>query len=216
MTAERTWRLVGAIGMTLGVLSLVVSTILQWVVQPSDPAGTPIDLASESPGFWLFVSLLGVLGPLVWIAGIVAVTMIHRSKWWQITSIGGYLTGAGLVAGVGHLAVFFGVISDAAASGIGADAGLGLLQADGASTLSNVLLYSFLVGFSLGPILLTIGLRLVKLVPVWVPVAAIVMVAANFIGGIPAGAVQLLAAIATFGPMVVLLLRKKDTEVAAV
>lgn len=107
------------------------------------------------------------------------------------------------------------MISDAAASDVGADAGLGLLQADGASTLSNVLLYGFLAGFSLGPILLTIGLRLAKLVPVWVPVAAIVMVVANFIGDIPAGAVQLLAAIETFRPMVVLLLRKKDAEVAA-
>lgn len=161
------------------------------------------DLAGENPGL-LHSILHGVPGPLVWIAGIVAVTMIHRSKWWQITSIGGYLTGAGLVAGVGHLAVLFGVISDAASSGVGSDTALGLLQADGATTLSNVPFCTFLVGFSLGTILQTIGLRLAKLVRAWVPAAGIVMVVTNLIGGTPAGAVQLLAAIATFGPMVVL------------
>jgi hypothetical protein len=196
--------------MTLGVLSLVAATILQWVVQPSDPSGTPLDLAKEDPGIWLVVGLLGVLGPLVWVAGIVAVTMIHRSRWWQVTTIGGYLTGGGLVAGVGHLALFFGLITDAAGAGVDSDTGMALLGADDGSVLSNVLLYGFLVGFSLGPILLTVGLRLAKLVPVWVPVAAIVMVVANLIGGIPAGIVQLLAVLATFGPLAVLLARKED------
>jgi hypothetical protein len=210
MTAERSWRLAGILGMTLGVLSLVAATILQWVVQPSDPSGTPLDLAKEDPGIWLVVGLLGVLGPLVWVAGIVAVTMIHRSRWWQVTTIGGYLTGGGLVAGVGHLALFFGLITDAAGAGVDSDTGMALLGADDGSVLSNVLLYGFLVGFSLGPILLTVGLRLAKLVPVWVPVAAIVMVVANLIGGIPAGIVQLLAVLATFGPLAILLARKED------
>jgi hypothetical protein len=52
--------------------------------------------------------------------------------------------------------------------------------------------------------------RLSRLVPVWVPVAAIVMVVANFVGGIPAGIVQLVAVIATFVPMVVLLARHEN------
>jgi hypothetical protein len=136
--------------------------------------------------------------------------MIARSTWWSITTIGGYLTGAGLIAGVGHLALFFGLIADAAGAGLDSDTGRALLQADDASVISTVLLYGFLVGFSLGPILLTIGLRLARLVPVWVPVAAIVMVVANFVGGIPAGIVQLVAVIATFVPMVVLLARHEN------
>jgi hypothetical protein len=210
MTAERFWRIAGIIGMALGMLSLVAATIIQWFVQPGDPSGTPIDIARENPGLWLVVGLLAVLGPLAWVAGIVSVTMIARSTWWSITTIGGYLTGAGLIAGVGHLALFFGLIADAAGAGLDSDTGRALLQADDASVISTVLLYGFLVGFSLGPILLTIGLRLARLVPVWVPVAAIVMVVANFVGGIPAGIVQLVAVIATFVPMVVLLARHEN------
>lgn len=214
MTAERFWRIAGIIGMTLGVLSLAAATIIQWFVQPSDPSGTPIDIARENPGLWLVVGLLAVLGPLVWVAGIVSVTMIARAKWWSITTIGGYLTAAGLVSGVGHLALFFGLITDAADAGFDTDAGRALLQADDASVLSNVLLYGFLVGFSLGPILLTVGLRLAKLVPVWVPVAAIVMVVANFVGGIPAGIVQLVAVVVTFAPMAILLARRESAPAA--
>ena len=214
MTAERFWRIAGVVGIALGVLSLVAATIIQWVVQPSDPSGTPIDLARENPGVWLLVGLLAVLGPLAWVGGIVPVTMLARSKGWLVTTIGGYLTAIGLIAGVGHLALFFGLIADAAGAGLDSDTGMALLQADDASVLSNVLLYGFLVGFSLGPILLTIGLRLAKLVPVWVPVAAIVMVVANFVGGIPAGVVQLVAVVATFVPMAILLARHEDAPAA--
>jgi hypothetical protein len=210
MTAERFRRIAGIIGMTLGVLSLLGATIIQWVVQPSEASGTPIDIARENPVVWLVTGLLAVLGPLAWVGGIVSVTMLVRSKGWLVTTIGGYLTAAGLICGVGHLALFFGLIGDAAGGGLDADAGMALLRADDANALSTVLLYGFLVGFSLGPILLTIGLRLAKLVPVWVPVAAIVMVVANLVGGVPAGVVQLVAVVATFGPMAVLLARRED------
>jgi hypothetical protein len=145
MTAERFWRIAGIIGMALGMLSLVAATIIQWFVQPGDPSGTPIDIARENPGLWLVVGLLAVLGPLAWVAGIVSVTMIARSTWWSITTIGGYLTGAGLIAGVGHLALFFGLIADAAGAGLDSDTGRALLQADDASVISTVLLYGFLV-----------------------------------------------------------------------
>lgn len=208
--AERFWRIAGIAGMTLGVLSLVAATIIQWFVQPSDPSGTPIDIARENPGLWLIVGLLAVLGPLAWVGGIVSTTMLVRTRGWTLTSIGGYLTAAGLISGVGHLAIFFGLAADAAGAGLDADAEMSILQADDSSILSNVLLYGFLIGFSLGPILLTIGLRRAKLVPVWVPVAAIVMVVANFVGGVPAGIVQLVAVVATFGPMVLVLARHRQ------
>lgn len=210
MTAERFWRTAGIIGMALGAASLIAATVIQWVVQAGAPSGTPIDIARESPGIWLVTGLLAVLGPLAWTGGIVSVTMLVRSKGWPVATIGGYLTAAGLIAGVGHLALFFGLIADAAGAGLDTDAGRALLQADDASVLSNVLLYGFLVGFSVGPILLATGLRLAKLVPVWVPVAAIIMVVANLVGGIPAGIAQMIAVIATFVPMILLLARREN------
>ena len=41
-------------------------------------------------------------------------------------------------------------------------------------------------------------------------VPAIVMVVANFVGGIPAGAVQLVALLLAFGPLTFLLLRSRQ------
>lgn len=207
--AERSWRLIGAVGMILGVVSFIVTTIVQWMLQPSSPSSTVIDVVNQYPGAWLLVSVLAVLGPLVWVAGIGAITSLVRDRGWVLTTIGGTVTALGLIAGVGHLALFFGVSGDLAASSIGSKSVEALQRADDSSVIGTLLLLLFLVGFSLGPILLTIGLRRAKLVAVWVPVAAIVMVVANFVGGIPAGAVQLVAMLLAFGPLVFVLLRRK-------
>jgi hypothetical protein len=81
-------------------------------------------------------------------------------------------------------------------------------QAADAEPLANALLLVFLIAFSLGPILLTVGLRRAKAVAVWVPVAAIVMTVANFVGGPVAGIVQLCALALTFVPIIVAVLRQ--------
>jgi hypothetical protein len=214
MTAERAWRLLGALGMILGLASLIAATMIQWFVQPADPSGTPVDIARENPSIWLLVSLLSVLGPLFWVAGVFAITSRVTGRGWILTTLGGAITALGVISGVGHLALFFGLAGDAAGAGVDAGTAQSLLQADDAGVVSNLLLYGFLVGFSLGPILLTIGLRVAKKVPVWVPVAAIVMVVASFVGGIPAGAVQLLAALFAFLPMVVVLVRREPAAAA--
>ncbi len=206
---ERSWRLIGALGMILGIASFIVTTIVQWMLQPSSPSATVVDVVNQHPGSWLLVSVLAVLGPLVWVAGIGAVTSLVRGRGWVLTTAGGTVTALGLIAGVGHLALFFGVSGDLAASGLDSKSVEALQRADDSSAIGTLLLLLFLAGFSLGPILLTIGLRRAKLVAVWVPVAAIVMVVANFVGGIPAGAVQLVAMLLAFGPLVFVLLRRK-------
>ena len=209
-TAERVWRMAGIVGMVLGVASFMAATVIQWVIQPSDPAATPIAMAQANPTVWLIAGFLGVVGPLVWVAGIVSITMVVRTRGWALTTIGGYITAAGLIAGVGHLAQFFGLMTDAAGAKLDPASSTALLSADESSLLATVLLFAFLIGYSLGPVLLTIGLRRAKLVPVWVPVAAIVLVVTNFLDGIPAGIVQLVAIIVTFGSMVLVLARQKD------
>lgn len=208
---ERFWRMAGMTGMVLGVVSFMAATVIQWIIQPSDPAATPITMAQANPSMWLVAGLLGVLGPLVWVAGIVSITMLVRTKGWTLTTIGGYITAAGLIAGVGHLAQFFGLMTDAAGAKLDADSARALMSADESSLLATVLLFAFLIGYSLGPVLLTIGLRRAKLVPVWVPVAAIVLVVTNFLGGVPAGIVQLIALVATFGPLVFVLAKQRET-----
>jgi hypothetical protein len=210
MKATTVWRLIGVAGIVLGLASFVVTTILQWVLQSDSP--TPGDAVHAHPAVWAAASLLGVLGPLAWSAGIAAVTMQVQERGWVITTIGGALTGLGLVAGVGHLALYFGLFGDLAAGGADAATVQAVTAADDSSAVSTVLLILFLIGFSLGPIVLTAGLRRARLLPVWVPVAALVAAVANFVGGPVAGIVQVLALAATFVPMAVLLLRRTTPQ----
>lgn len=210
MKAERSWRLIGAVGMILGILSFIITTIIQWTLQPSDASTTMADVVNRHLSTWLVVSVLAVIGPLVWVAGIGAITSVVCGRGWVLTTVGGTVTTFGLIAGVGHLALFFGVSGDLATSGIGAKAIEAVQTADAEAALGNLLLILFLAGFSVGPIVLMIGLRRAQLVPVWVPVAAIVMVVANFVDGIPAGAVQLVAMLLAFVPPTIVLLRTKQ------
>jgi hypothetical protein len=207
MTATKAWRWIGATGIALGLASFVATTILQWVLQADSP--TPGDAVTSHPAVWTVASLLAVLGPLVWSAGVAAVTLQVRERGWVLTTIGGTLTGLGLVAGVGHLALYFGLFGDLAAGGADSATVQAVAAADDSSAVSTVLLILFLVGFSLGPIVQTAGLRRARLLPVWVPVAALVAAVANFVGGPVAGIVQLIALLATFVPMAVLLLRRE-------
>lgn len=205
MKAVRSWRTIGVIGFILGIISFVITTILQWLMQPSDPTATIVDVVNQYPTGWAVASLLAILGPLAWALGIVALTALVRDRGWVLTTIGGVVTAIALIGGVGHLALYFGLSGDLAASGIDAASIKALERADDGSAVTGILLALFLVGFAVGPILLAIGLRRAQLLPVWVPVAAIIMTVANFVGGIPAGVVQLCTLLLTFVPMLIVL-----------
>jgi len=103
--------------MIVGMLSLIVTTIVQWTLQPTSASDTVIDIVNAHAGLWAVTSVLSVLGPLLWVAGIGAITSVVRDRGWVLTTVGGSITALGLIAGVGHLALFFGLSSDLAASG---------------------------------------------------------------------------------------------------
>jgi hypothetical protein len=212
MKTTTTWRIVGAASLALGLASFILTTVLQWILQAADPSATMLQAIGKNPGLWLTMSLAAVLGPMVWTAGIIPVTALVCGRGWVLTTIGGYLTGIGLVAGVGHLALYFGLNGDLAASGLDASAVVAVSTADDRAVLANLLLTLFLIAFSLGPILLTVGLRRARLVPVWVPVAGIVATVANFVGGVAAGGVQLAALAFTFVPLIVILARPRPAR----
>lgn len=210
MTPQATWRTIGAVGIALGLASFVATTIIQWVLQADSP--TPADAVHGHPVAWVAASILAVLGPLVWAIGVAVVTAQVRERGWVLTTIGGLVTTVGMIAGVGHLALYFGLFGDLAMSGIDDDAMQAVAGADDGSVVSTVLLVMFLIGFSLGPIVLTVGLRRARRIPVWIPVAAIVAAVANFVGGPVAGIVQVCALALTFAPMAILLLRRSVPE----
>ena len=62
-----------------------------------------------------------------------------------------------------------------------------------------LVIIAFIAGMTLGPILLTWGLRRARLLPIWVPVAAVVFAVTGTVGGLPAGIVGLASAVVTFG-----------------
>ena len=205
MRSERSWRVVGAVAIALGLISFVLSNILQWTLESG--GDSPNAVISAHPTAWLVAGVSAVLGPLVWAGGLLVVIGLVRERGWVLTTVGGVVSAIGLAAGVGHLALFFGVYGDLAAAKTSHAATQAILDADNANPLGNLLLIVFLVGFCVGPIVLTIGLRRARLVPVWLPVIAVIAAVANFVGGPVAGIVQLIALLVVFVPLAVLLVR---------
>jgi len=202
-------RLVTLAALVVGPLSLIITSIVQWMLQPTGPVSTAADVAAQFPTAWTIIGLLSVFGPLVWLAGIPATVSLAPEKGSAVTSVGALVTGLGLAAGIGHLALYFGLYGTMAGSGVPAAAARRLDAAADADVLSNALLVVFLIAFAVGPIVLTIGLRIARTVPVWVPIAAIVTAGASFLGGPIAGIVQLVTLAAVWAPVIVATLRDR-------
>jgi len=205
MRSERSWRVMGTVAIAIGLVSFVVSNVLQWSLESGGES--PSAVISAQPTAWLIAGISAVLGPLFWAGGLLVVVGLVRERGWVLTTIGGLVSAIGLAVGVGHLALFFGLYGDLAAAGISDSAAKAVLGADNANALGTLLLIVFLVGFCLGPIVLTVGLRRARLVPVWLPVVALVAAVANFVGGPVAGILQLIALLVVFVPIAVLLVR---------
>jgi hypothetical protein len=204
-------RTVALIGLGAGPLSLIVANIAQWMLQPTGPDPTPTAVAQQFPAAWLAVGVLSVLGPIIWLPGLGAVEALAVGRGALTTRIGVLVTGVGLAAGIGHLAAFFGGYGTIAAAGVDAHTASVLGVAADGEPLGNILLIVFLVGYSLGPIIMTVGLRIGRRLAVWVPIAAVVTAGANLFGGPIAGIVQLVALAAAWGAVLVAVARAPHT-----
>ena len=213
-------RVVATTALVAGPLSLVITTVWQWMLQPAGAQPTAVDAAEQFPTAWIVIGLLAVFGPLIWLAGLPAVVAPAAARGRLVTRIGALVTGLGLAAGIGHLAAYFSLYGAVAAASLPDDGVDAMLRAGDAEPIGNVLLLVFLVGYSLGPIVLTVGLRIGRVVGVWVPLAAVITAGANLLGGPIAGIVQLIALIALWAPLVVLVARgsatRRDTPTAVV
>jgi hypothetical protein len=199
MSSNRNRHVIAVVGISAGVLSLVVTSVAQWMLQPSGDAATPADVAAQHAIAWTGLGLLAVFGPIVWLAALPAVSRLGGGG--LTTRLGCGLTALGLACGVGHLALFFGLYGAVARSGLNVDAVRRLDAASGSEPIGTILLVVFLVGFSLGPIVLTVGLRMAHVVPVWTVVAAVVAAVSGMLGGVPAGIVQMVALLLTWAPI---------------
>jgi hypothetical protein len=117
-----------------------------------------------------------------------------------VTAVGAALVAVGAIASVGHAVGFYAPYAlyddaDSPPSTIEA-----LDSASESYPLLVVLIVAFIVGMMLGSIVLLIGLRRARRVPIWSVVAAVVFVGCGSAGGVAAGALGIVAGLAAFVP----------------
>ena len=195
-------RTVAATSILVGTATLVAGNLLALASQPAgDGFAVMLAQVTGHPSMWLLATALALAGPLLWIPGILAIPVAAPARGRTLTVLGSLLLATGLAVGVGHFALFFGVLGSGAAGGLPAGTVEQLVAAEDGYVLGNLLLWVFLAGLVLGTLLLSLGLRVAKAVPVWVPVAAAAFIVTNFMGGPAATMVGAAALLATFVPM---------------
>ncbi|HET7356444.1 MAG TPA: hypothetical protein VFJ09_07185 [Nocardioidaceae bacterium] len=196
-------RRIAVVGLVLGPLTFAVSDLVRRLVEPGGAAGPAQTVAAvhQHPSLWLLAGSLSLVSPILFLPGVVAAVGLVRGRGSMLTTAGGYLFGAGLVAAMGHMVGFFGLFGlyDQAGS---PDSAIRALDAASERYPSLVgLIVLFVAGLVLGQLLLMVGLRRAGVVPTWAVVACLVEVVAGTTGGVPAGLVGLLAWVAAFVPV---------------
>ncbi|MGN6610836.1 MAG: hypothetical protein ACTHLJ_03595 [Angustibacter sp.] len=190
-----------------GVLAFSVGDLLRRVVEPSGASSASAVTAAVDAhtGLWLVAGLLELVAAALLLVGALSAGRLAPARGGRLTGIGSGLLAAGAVASVGHTIGYYGTYAQYADSGLDASTLNGLSQAN--DVLGGVAIAVFMLGLLLGPVLLTIGLRRAGVVPVWVPVAAVVFVVAGAVSGVAAGVVGLVAGLASLGVVGVTMLR---------
>lgn len=193
-----------AVALVGGAVAFGVADLARRVVLPGNGTvgiADQVGRVAGHGGLWLLAGLLMVVGSMVMLPGVARVASSVDGPGARLTRIGGLVLGAGLVASVGHAVAFYGMAGIYPRSGVATSALQAVEDESNRYPLFILLIVLFAAGLFLGPILLAVGLRRAGRVPVWVPVAAVVFAVTGMVGGVPAGVVGLLAAVATFVPM---------------
>lgn len=207
---------IGALGLVLGGITFSAGDLLRRSLEPESP--TPLALTATAHGHagaWLLAALLVLSASFLLIPGAVAVSRWVRGRGEVLTIVGTYLLGIGMVCSALHVAGYYGLYGVLAGSST-PDAVVTAIDAQSEQYPLFVLgIVGFVVGTMLGTILLAIGLRRARRVPIWVPVAAVVFAVAGTVDGVPAGLVGLVAALASFSTIGVLILGRSATPTRA-
>ena len=154
--------------------------------------------------------LLSVLAAPLLVVGVAGLLVDVAGRGGRTTVIGGSLVAIGAMASVGHAAAFYAPYALYDRAGTSEAAVRALDDASESYPLLVALIGLFVVGMMLGSIVLLVGLRRARRVPVWSVVAAVVFVAAGSSGGVAAGVVGIVAAAAAFGPAAWSVARVRD------
>ena len=199
-----------AAGLVLGAITFGVGYLVRRMVQPAKTDTASMTAAvHDHAGAWTLAGLLAMASAFLLLAGVSAAGRSVPERGATLTVLGAGLTVVGLLGSLVHAAGFYGFYGVYAKSGADADAVHAIDSASGSYPLFGVGIGLFMAGLLLGPILLTIGLRRAGVVPVWVPIAAVVFAVSGAVNGTAAGVVGLIAAVLTFGAIGVSLLRRQ-------
>ena len=193
---------IAAASLVLGPLLFTVGDVLRRLVEPSGSnlSGTDIVTAIGQHGpTWLAAGLLALAAAFFFVVGVTGLIATASGRGARLTTVGAVMVGVGAIASVGHAMgyyFFYAALSTAHTPGPEIDA------LDGAVSypMIVVVILLFIVGLVLGPIVLFLGLRRARRVPIWAVVAAVAFAILGNTSGVGAGILGIVAAMAAFVP----------------
>ncbi|HET8614970.1 MAG TPA: hypothetical protein VFL94_05535 [Actinomycetales bacterium] len=201
-------RRAGGPALALGVLAFSGGDLLRRVVEPTSPSvATTTAAVRAQAGTWFAAGALELLSALLLVAGAIAVVRLAPARGRTLTVVGATLLGIGGIASTGHTIGYYGTYAAYADSGLDTTALAAMNETTDA--LGGITIALFMLGMLLGPVLLTTGLRRAGVVPIWIPVLAVVFVVAGAVSGVAAGLIGLLAGLVAFGYVGLIITRSR-------
>jgi hypothetical protein len=199
---RHTFLRLSALGLLTGPLLFTLGDLVRRLVEPSGTLATAdiTRAVAEHQAAWQFAAILALLsGPLL-VLGVAGLAIDARGRGGRTTWIGVWMVAIGAFASIGHAVAFYAPYALYGRAGVSSSVMQALDDASERYTPLVALIVLFIAGMMLGSIVLIVGLRRARKVPVWSAVAAVVFVAAGSSGGVLAGLVGVVAALAAFGP----------------
>lgn len=188
--------------LVLGPLALTLGDLLRRIVVPSG-SPTPVDItqaASQHQTAWLLAGLLNLVAAVSLTPAALALIPSAGRRGARLTTIGACLVAAGSVAAAAHTVAFFAPYALYGRAGTADSAITAMDNASESYPLLVVVIALFMVGLMLGSLVLFIGLRRARRVPIWAVVAVVVFVACGGSGGVVPGILGTVAAVVAFVP----------------
>ncbi|WP_148043205.1 hypothetical protein [Flexivirga caeni] len=193
---------VAATLLVLGPLTLTVGDLLRRIIVPSgSPSAVAITHAvADHQNIWLVAGLLNLAAAVSLVPAALALIPGAGSRGARTTTIGACLVATGSVAAAAHTVAFFSPYALYGNAGTPHSAITAFDDASESYPLLVLVIALFMIGLMLGSLVLFVGLRRARRVPIWAVVAAVVFVACGSSGGVAPGILGVAAALVAFVP----------------
>lgn len=196
----------------LGPLLFALADLLRRLVVPSNGPDVLGDVRRihDHPGLWQLAVLLAGVSVLVFIPGLGAIIGLVSDRGLVLTRVGTLMVGAGLLGSIGHLMGYYGSYGLFDKAALDPAAIRAFYDAGEAYPPLLGFIAVFIVGLLFGILVLTVGLRRARVVPIWTVVTGLVVFVTANAGGVLAGVVGLVAWVATLTPVALAVMRTTD------